>query len=75
MTPYLLAPLESHIRNRTAFAVLTQKINPVLGSPERPPSTATSHGSTAAGSRAVKPACRSIYRRWATRIPTPPPGQ
>lgn len=34
MSPYLLAPLESHIRNRTVFAVLTQKINPVLGSPE-----------------------------------------
>ena len=34
MTPYLLAPLESHIRDRTVFAVLTQKINPFLGSPE-----------------------------------------
>ena len=34
MTPYLLAPLESHIRDQAVFAVLTQKINPVLGSPE-----------------------------------------
>lgn len=34
MAAYLLAPLESRIRDQAVFSVLTQTINPVFGSAE-----------------------------------------